>query len=521
MILRESEMRSGVPTIFGDEMEKYIRKYNIGGVCLFQGNPAEQANFINHFQQIAKTPMMICIDAETGLGMRMYDSVAKIPDQLTLGATNDTSLIYEIGKAIGAQCRREGINVNFAPVVDINNNPNNPVINYRSFGEDKYKVASLATQIMRGIQSEDVLACAKHFPGHGDVSIDSHLDLPVIYKSMPQLDSLELYPFKKIFSAGVGSVMIAHLSIPAIDTTAHLPTSLSQKNVTGLLRNDLGYQGISFTDALDMKGVAKYFPDGAGAAQSLIAGNDMLCLPTNIPSCIKAIKKAVRTKKLSWNDIDKKVKKVLIAKYELGLNNVPQVNTIDLTKDLNAGVNPLRQRVAEEAITLLKLQNADLLSLHKNKKIAFVGVGIDSANTFSSLLKDNFTADHFYFNYKENSNDEATILHQIQQNNYDEIIIGLHNFNKYPANNFGISDAALDLINQLQNINSTVTFVFGNPYVIKNFCSAPNLVECYEDDAVFQKVAFNLLNSTFTAKGTLPVTVCAAFHFGDGIKNTK
>jgi beta-N-acetylhexosaminidase len=521
MVLRESETKNGIVNIYSDEIDHDIRKHNIGGISLFQGNPTEQANFINHFQQISKIPMMICIDAETGLGMRMYDSVAKMPDQLTLGATNDTALIYEIGKAIGAQCRREGINVNYAPVVDINNNPNNPIINYRSFGEDKYKVASLATQMMRGLQSEDVMACAKHFPGHGDVNIDSHLDLPVIYKSMTQLDSLELYPFKKIFSAGVGSVMIAHLSIPAIDTTAHLPTSLSQKNVTGLLRNELGYQGISFTDALDMKGVARYFPDGEAAAQSLIAGNDMLCLPTNIPSCIKAVKKAVRAKKLSWNDIDKKVKKVLVAKYELGLNDVKQENTQNLTQDLNSGVNSLRQRVAEEAITLLKLQNTDLLSLNKNKKIAFVGIGIDSANTFSSLLKSNFNGDYFYFSFKENANDEANILHQIQQNNYDEIIIGLHNFNKYPANNFGISDAALDLLNHLQKINSSITFVFGNPYVIKNFCNAPNLVECYEDDSIFQTAAFNLLTGVAAAKGTLPVTVCKAFHYGDGIKTLK
>jgi len=518
MVIRESELKNNVATIYSDEIEKDIRRFKIGGICLFQGNPTEQANFINTFQNISKVPLMICIDAETGLGMRMYDSVAKFPDQLTLGATNDTALICKIGTAIGVQCKREGINVNYAPVVDINNNPANPIINYRSFGEDKYEVASLATQMMRGIQSEGVMACAKHFPGHGDVTVDSHLDLPVINKSMQQLDSLELYPFEKIFSAGIGSVMIAHLSIPAIDTTTHLPTSLSQKNVTGLLRNELGYKGISFTDALDMKGVVKYFPNGEAAAQSLIAGNDMLCLPLDIPECIKAIRKTIRENKLSWNDIDAKVEKVLIAKYNLGLNNVVAINTNDLTKDLNISVNPLRTQVAAEAITLLRLKNPELLSMNKNKRIAFVGFGIDGENTFSALLKKNDSADCFYFNYKKTPDDEKSLLNEIQKNNYDEIIIGVHNFNKYPANNFGISDAAFDMIHQLQQLNNTISFVFGNPYAIKNFCNAGNLVECYEDDAVFQSAAFDILNGK-PAKGMLPVTVCTNFRFGDGIKN--
>lgn len=520
MVLRESTVQDGAIHIFKEDIEYDIRKYNIGGICLFQGNPTEQADLIDHFQQMAKTPLMVCIDAETGLGMRMYDSVDKFPDQLTLGATNDTALVYEIGKAIGAQCRREGISVNYAPVVDINNNPANPIINYRSFGEDKYRVASLGTQMMRGIQSEDVMACAKHFPGHGDVTVDSHLDLPVIYKSMQQLDSLELFPFKQLFSADVGSVMIAHLSIPAIDTTAHLPTSLSQKNVTGLLRNELGYRGISFCDALDMKGVVKYFPNGEAAAQSLIAGNDMLCLPVDIPACIKAIKKAVREKKLTWNDIDEKVRKVLVAKYILGLNNMQQVNTTDLTKDLNVSVNPLCERVAEEAITLLRLKDDNLMPLAKNKKIAFVGVGIDSANTIAGLLKTNAVADCFYFDYKEKAVDEEALINEINKNKYDEIIIGLHNFNKYPTNNFGISDAAFDLIHQLQK-KSTITFIFGNPYVIKNFCDAPNLVECYQDDPIFQATAFGSLTGMIATKGTLPVTVCPFFRYGDGIKTNK
>ncbi|HRH60065.1 MAG TPA: glycoside hydrolase family 3 N-terminal domain-containing protein, partial [Chitinophagaceae bacterium] len=259
MVVRLSAKTQDGWQFFDKQVEDEIKKYNIGAICLFQGNPAEQANFINHFQSIAKTPLMIAIDGETGLGMRMYDSVMKLPDQLTMGAVNDVLVIYKAGQAMGEQCKRAGIQVDYAPVVDINSNPDNPVIGYRSFGEDKYKVARYGIEIMKGLQDAGVMACAKHFPGHGDVSVDSHYDLPVINKSLEQLDTLEMYPFRELFKAGVGSVMIAHLGIPAIDTTANQPTSLSKKNVTDLLRNELGFSGISFTDALEMQGVAKYY----------------------------------------------------------------------------------------------------------------------------------------------------------------------------------------------------------------------------------------------------------------------
>src|SRR6185503_15692918 len=217
-----------------------IRQYNVGALCFFQGGPVRQANMTNFYQSIAQTPLMVTIDGEWGLGMRL-DSVDKFPYQLTLGALNDEGLIYKMGRAVGDQCKRIGVHVNYAPVVDINNNPNNPVIGYRSFGEDKYKVARFGVAYMKGMQDAGIMACAKHFPGHGDVDVDSHLDLPAINKSMAQLDSLELMPFKAIFKAGVGSVMIAHLYIPAIDNTANRATSISKNNVTNLLRNDLGY----------------------------------------------------------------------------------------------------------------------------------------------------------------------------------------------------------------------------------------------------------------------------------------
>ncbi len=519
MVVRLSAKTGNTVVFYDKKVEELINKYNIGAICLFQGNPAEQANYINHFQSIAKTPLLICIDAETGLGMRMTDSVQKFPDQLTLGAIQDTSLIYYIGKAIGEQCRRAGIQVNFAPVVDINNNPDNPVINIRSFGEDKYKVALFGSAIMRGMQSAGIMACAKHFPGHGDVSVDSHLDLPVINKSYTALDTLELYPFKKLFAAGVGSVMIAHLSIPAIDATKNQPTSLSKKNVTDLLRNTLGYHGISFTDALEMQGVAKYYPQGDAALQSLVAGNDMLCLPGDISLSIEKISKAMDNGVLKEDDINARVKKILLAKYNLGLNAVYAVNTNNLTTDLNEDVLLLRKAVAENAITLLRLNDTKLLPLQRNKKIAYIGVGAGEGNRLSSLLK-KYNADAYFFNYNDGENEANKIITALK-GKYDAVIIGVHHYHKYPANNFEISAGAIQFINQIQKIIPSVTLVFGNPYAIKNFCTSPNLIACYEDDSIFQHAAFDFVAGNIKAKGTLPVTVCEDFHYGDGIVSKK
>ena len=518
MVLRESSYTKDGPVYYDSLIADAVAKYNIGGIVLFQGAPVKQANFINYFQSIAKTPLMVCIDAEWGLGMRQ-DSVIPLNHQMMLGAVNDTSIISAYGKLVGKQCKREGIHVNFAPVVDINNNPDNPVINDRSFGEDKYKVARYGVTYMKAMQSEGVLACAKHFPGHGDVSVDSHLDLPVINKSMKQLDSLELYPFEQMFNKGVGSVMIAHLYIPAIDTTANTATSLSKKNVTELLRDKLNFQGLTFTDALDMKGVAKYFPGGQIAAQSLIAGNDMLCLPVDVATSIAKIKEAIDSNKLSWNDIYSKCKKVLEYKYMYGVANVKPVNTENLTNDLNRGVNDMRKLVAENAITVLSKKDKQFFPLNAfntNKDIVYVGIGIDSANVFSQRMKSDYNADAFYFNYKE---DATRILSTVEliKNRYKSVVIGVHNYARYPVNNFGISQYALDLINQIQENNKTIIFDFGNPYALKNFCNANNLVSCYEDDSITQHTAADLLEGKIFARGTLPVTVCEVYKYGSGV----
>jgi beta-N-acetylhexosaminidase len=505
------------PVFYTKEVEEQVKKYNVGGICTFQGGPISQANFINYMQGIAKTPIMICIDGETGLGMRM-DSVQPLPRQLMLGAMNNPKLMYEYGRLVGEQCKRIGIQVNYAPVVDVNNNPGNPVINDRSFGEDKFKVADYGVQYMKGMQDVGVMACAKHFPGHGDVAVDSHFDLPVINKSKSELEALELYPFQKIFDAGVGSVMIAHLYIPAIDNTANRATSLSKKNVTKLLRNEMNYKGISFTDALEMKGVTKFFPAGDASVESLIAGNDMLCLPGDVPGSIQKVKEAIKKKKLTWKDIDGHVKKVLRAKYDYGLANLRPINTTSITEDLNKGIPEMRRRVAEESITLLRNNDATIFPLmpRQAQSIAYIGMGLKGDNAFARRLRNDYGAHVYYFDYGL-SEQKANAAMELIKDRYQVLVIGLHNYNRFPANNYGVSQAADTLVQMLQQHGRAITFAFGNPYLIANACDSKVLVACYEDDAATQETAADLLQGKISPKGKLPVTVCPELKYGTGI----
>ena len=523
MVVRLSAYNATTKTaIFYDkQVSDLIKQYNVGGICVFQGSPVKQANIINALQAQAKTPVLMCIDAEWGVGMRMIDSVLPLPRQMMLGAMQDANIVYEYGKIVAEQCKRVGLQVNYAPVVDINNNPDNPVINDRSFGEDKYKVALFGIQYMKGMQDNGVMACAKHFPGHGDVAVDSHYDLPVINKTMAQLDSLELYPFREIFNAGIGSAMVAHLSIPAIDNTANKPTSISKNNVTELLRNQLAFQGLTFTDALEMQGVKKYFPDGAASVESLIAGNDMLCLPGDVPLAIAKIKEAIKNNKLTWADIEMHCKKVLLAKYQYGLTKLTPINTDNLTNDLNSKVPAMRKLVAENALTVLQKTDDVFFPLVVPvkpiaKDVVYVSIGTSTDNAFAKRMRNDYKADVFYFNYNQDAGRILSTVALIKKR-YKKVIIGIHSYSRVPANNFGISKSAVDLVTQLQQQTTAVTFVFGNPYAIKNWCGAKNIIACYEDDAVVQNTAIDLLQGKITAKGKLPVTVCDDYKYGSGI----
>jgi beta-glucosidase-like glycosyl hydrolase/CubicO group peptidase (beta-lactamase class C family) len=499
------------------KVTEQITKYNVGALCYFQGGPIRQAVLTNYYQQIAKTPLMVTIDGEWGLGMRL-DSVTKFPYQLTLGSIDDENIIYRMGLAMGEQCKRIGVHINYAPVVDINNNPNNPVIGFRSFGQNRDKVSKYGVAITKGMQDAGIMACAKHFPGHGDVDVDSHLDLPVINKSIEALDTMELVPFKALFDAGVGSVMIAHLSIPAIDTTKNRATSISKNNVTGLLRDKLHYDGLTFTDALEMKGVAKYFPGGTIAVEAILAGNDMLCLPASVPESIDVIKQAITDGKISWEEIYAKTKKVLAAKYKLGLNQASIIDTTNLLADLNAKTDAIRYEVANHSLTLLKtnLNPRESLLASTAKKIAYVGIGVKELGAFGKRMQSDKLADVYLFSYKDSTAKADSILTTVlKDSSYDQIIVGVHGYANKPMDNFGISASALYLYNSL-NSNKTVTLSFGNVLANKNFCEAATLVACYQDDDITQETAADLIEGKFLPKGTLPVNVCS-FTAGAGI----
>ncbi len=520
MVLRLTsyDFKTKTPLYYDSLVAEKVKQHNIGGVCLFQGNPVKQATIINNLQNLAKTPIMVTIDAEWGVGMRLFDSVQALPHQMMLGALKDPRIVYQYGQLVAEQCKRLGIQVNYAPVVDVNNNPNNPVINDRSFGEDKNKVAAFGVAYMKGMQDAGVMACAKHFPGHGDVSVDSHYDLPVIKKSTAQLDSLELYPFKTLFKEGVGSVMIAHLYIPSIDSQANRATSISKNNVTGLMRTQLGFQGLTFTDALEMQGVQKFYPGGAASVESIIAGNDMLCLPGDVDQTIDKIKTAIKDKRLSWADIDYHCRRVLLAKYNYGMSDIKPVDPVNITVDLNKGIPEMKKLVAENAITLLNQSSGFFpinASVKKENAIAYVGIGINSESALSKRLVNDYNATSFYFGYKDDSEKINIIINSLK--NYEKVIIGVHNYSRRPDNNFGISNAAINLVKQLQQNKNTAVLVFGNPYAIKNFCDAKNLIACYEDDSIVQTAAADFIAGKFTAKGTLPVTVCDQYCYGSGI----
>ena len=528
MVVRLSsiDLKTKTITFFDEKVTGLVKQYNIGSICIFQGGPEKQAAMMNSLQSMAKTPILMCMDAEWGVGMRLLDSVLPLPKQMMLGAMKDENIVYKYGQVVAAQCKRFGLQVNYAPVVDVNNNPDNPIINDRSFGEDKYKVARFGIAYMKGMQDMNIMACAKHFPGHGDVSVDSHLDLPVINKSMAQLDSLELYPFRQIFNAGISSAMVAHLYIPAIDNRPNRATSLSKNNINDLMRNELGFKGLTFTDALEMQGVKKFFPGGEASVESLIAGNDMLCLPEDVPTAISKIKDAIEKKLLSWDDINMHCKKVLLAKYQYGLSNIKPVSTKNLSNDLNNQVAAMTRLVAENAITLLSKNNNSFfpLSMSENNKmgdVAYVGIGINTDNAFATSMRKDYNADIFYLDY--NNKDTAAInkMLDIISSGYKKVVIGFHNMARTPQTNFGLSKQSIAFANQLQQRSNVISFVFGNAYSIKNFCNAANLVLCYEDDQVIQQTAADMLKGLLPYKGVLPVTACDQYKFGYGLAATS
>ncbi len=297
-----------------DHIELCIKKYHVGGM-IFHGTctPEKQMAATNYYQSLSSIPLLIGQDLEWGLTMRLRNTL-RFPYNVELGKLKNNELIYKMGKEIGKQCKQLGVHMNFAPVVDVNNNPNNPVIGKRSFGDDPENVAQKGIAFMRGLQDVGIIACAKHFPGHGDTDMDSHFDLPKIPHARERLDAIELYPFRKMIEAGVQSVMLAHLEIPALDATKHLPSSLSYAITTKLLQHELGFQGLVITDGLGMQGVLKHHKPGELELKALLAGHDILLCPMDVPKAVELIKLAIADGRFSEQKLDRRVYKILLAK---------------------------------------------------------------------------------------------------------------------------------------------------------------------------------------------------------------
>ncbi|MFZ0489884.1 MAG: glycoside hydrolase family 3 N-terminal domain-containing protein, partial [Salegentibacter sp.] len=501
------------------EILKLINEQHIGGLIFFQGDPKSQVELMNQYQQASEVPLLGAIDAEWGLGMRL-DNTISFPYQMALGAVQDDQLIYQMGQEVARQIKRVGLNMNFAPVVDVNNNPNNPVINYRSFGENREKVAQKGIQYMKGMQDAKILTTAKHFPGHGDTDTDSHLALPQINHSFERLDSLEMYPFKQLINAGIGGVMVAHLNIPALDSTG-VPSTLSKPIITGILKERLGFKGLVVTDAMNMKGVTKGNEPGVVDKKAILAGNDMLEFTEDVPKAIAEVRKAIEQGLITQKEIDDRCRKLLAVKQWVGLNNYQPISTKNILKELNTPKAKLLQRkLVEASLTVLK-NDQNLIPLQRldSLKIASVSVGAEKKTEFQKSLSLYTKVAHFQLSKNASASEVAALKEKLKT--YNLTILGIHDDSKYPRNSVKFSSEVMDFISEVAQQKNTVVSVFKNPYVLNKFDhieDASVLIETYQDSELTEQLSAQLIFGGIGANGTLPVSVGEKFQFGDGLQ---
>lgn len=484
-------------------IQSLIDEYHIGGLCFFQGTAERQVDLTNYYQRISEIPLMISMDAEWGPSMRLKTGTIEYPHQMTLGAIQDDRLIFQMGKQIAQELKLLGVQVDFAPVADINNNAANPVIGTRSFGENKELVARKAYMYMLGLQSSGVMACAKHFPGHGDTNVDSHKDVPVLTFDTTRLKNLEMYPFKVLSDQGIQSMMIGHLVVPALDSTVNLPASLSPKVINYWLRKRVGFDGLIFTDALEMKGVTKNFDPGEIEVKALLAGVDILLLPQNIAVSIKKIKAALKSKKLTEDRIDESVRRILSAKYDLGLHVKPA--SLATSPDLNTEEGrALKELLIEKAMTLVKNDRNIIPLKDVSGSFATLAIGADSKTNFQNRVDDYCKANHFVINDPDKDDDADEILNSLSR--YPVVIIGLTNMNNKQSANYGISDATRQFIDTLSSRTQVILLVFGNPYSLSNFTSPAAILCAYDNDPEYQSAAAQAVFGGIPISGKLPVT---------------
>lgn len=507
---------SNKDSVHFNAIDKLIREQHIGGVIFFQGGPVRQARLTNRFQSKSKVPLFIGIDAEWGLAMRL-DSVIRYPWNMTLGAIQDMKLIEEVGEKYGQQSRRMGVQFNFAPVLDINTNPKNPIIGNRSFGEDKINVTERALALMKGIQNQGVFATGKHFPGHGDTETDSHHTLPMLNFTKQRINDIEFYPYKKLFREGLASVMVAHLNVPSLEPKENYPTSLSYNVVTNVLQNELHFKGLIFTDALNMKGATNFKQPGDIDLEAFKAGNDILLFAENVPLALEKICVAIQDTVISEKRLEQSVKKILRYKYLAGLNNYKPVEIPYIYDDLNnADAQALQYQLYENAVTVLKNEN-EILPIKDvaNEKIAYVKLGDDTNTSFLNTLRQ-------YTEVTEVSNDSLHLLID-DLKKYTTVIIGYHKADgAWKKHDFTVDE--LVKIQEIAKNNKVILDIFTKPYSlipINSFSDIEGLVVSYQNSDVAQNVSGQLIFGAIDAKGKLPVSIGTTFKVNDGLKTKK
>ena len=486
-----------------DLINSLIKDYYIGGIIFSKGGPIRQAKLSNQYQKISKTPLLMAMDAEWGLAMRL-DSTYAYPWNMTLGAIADNEIVYDIGKQIGAHVKRMGMHINFSPVVDINTNPDNPIIGNRSFGEDRDNVTNKALAYMRGMQSSGILANAKHFPGHGDTDLDSHKILPTISFTKKRLDSIELHPYKRLFQEGLSSVMVAHLNVPALEKRKNFPSSISKAIVTDLLQDDLNFQGLIFTDALNMKGASNFKKPGEIDLAAFLAGNDVLLISESIPKAHQLIVEAFRKGVISEERLSRSVKKILFAKYKVGLNNYQPIELNSLLSDLNTPYDDmLYEKAIENALTVLKNDRLIIpIKKIEKTKIAYVHMGDDTGTYFFNQLNKYAQVDWI----KANSITE----YKEKLKKYELTIIGFHKSNANPWKEYKFSDHELTKLYEISRTNKVILDVFTRPYAINDIQSFSNIngiLLSYQNSKISQELSAQLIFGSITAKGSLPVSI--------------
>jgi len=500
-----------------DSIRKQIEENHIGGLIFSKGGPVKQAQLTNEFQEMSKVPLLVGMDAEWGLAMRL-DSTFALPWNMTLGAIQNNQLIEEAGAAISKHTKRLGVHFNFAPVVDINTNPDNPIIGNRSFGEDKLNVTKKALAFMNGMHREGVLSSAKHFPGHGDTDSDSHKTLPTINFSSKRINEVELYPYRELIPKGLSSVMVAHLNVPELEAGEGKPASLSKTIISDILKKNMGFNGLIFTDALDMKGVSRNREPGEVDLEAFLAGNDVLLMSEDVSKASKSIIEAVNSGVVSEKRLELSVKKILYAKYKVGLNRPKTINTNFLIEELYTSRDEaLLEELYGNAITLLKNNKAvvPVKNLEK-QKIAYVNLGDDDGSAFLEQMKKYSKVDWV------KAAKLPELLEKLEAYNY--VVIGFHKSNSSPWASYKFSDKELVWLHEIARNNKTVLSLFTRPYAlfdVKSYANLEGIIVGYQNHPIAQKQAAQVLFGASNASGKLPISIKDEFPVGTGFNTNN